>query len=867
MSVAVYSRLVELATLSDTHRQDLKTRRGFTDEAIDKWRFRSCGPAMRESIQKLKETFQPSELVESGVVTEALEPARQLTTDNVLIPYLEGDRVLFIRPHKMGLPDKGSQIYKAGTADEIVLAESEFKALASLQLGVPAWGIPGIASFSRLNAPRLLTALKEAGVKLVNIIFDNEVKGDPKHGNYKADPEKRYDTQFYAVVMAQMMEREQVAARICTLPDAWMRDGKIDIDGALAQGRTMDEYRRVIVTGQHQKEYRYRHGKEAIRVLAKKLKAWWRNPLVRVEHGAYWASRKNGKEIVDVSISNFTIQVEANLHIEREGGHVEVVRRVNLVDEFGGTSKKVTISAADMQDGFAEWARGHGNFLWKGNKGELDDIWEGQFMEDSGRVIHQPDHIGKLDNGIYLFGNVAVKDDTTYSHDADETFWIDGAGYKPTSLGDVEPPHIETKTTLDVREYCDRLAHSFGTQSVKAAVGLILGSAFADEIADAVGFYPILFIGGRKGSGKTTLSQWLMAMAGREEKVQNIGKGTTLNSIAQRFRWASNLPCFFDEYRNGRDVEDRESFFRSVYNRGGISKALRHGDGIRSVSVRGTAMIAGEDVPRDPALFSRLVEVRVREDARDSTHFGWLRSQVPTLSNAYYQTIIHKKTILPKIIDGVEKFFSLLKAHGLDDRTAKNYAVSASCYWAICVKEDDAPFRMWLGTAGLSKSQETMEDSISDKFWESVVVYVDRGDIDKEWFKRADGEIVVYFTGVYEKWAEIQKRIGRDSWSDKTIIRVMSDDGSLKEKSAGRRVGGRYRRCVVINEDKAPECLTHLFEEEMNGKPRQPEPVSDHASAAAGERVEPAETAERAEPATDQPRAEDNGPTVGAAQA
>src|SRR3990167_3900823 len=86
VSVAVYSRVVQLAPLTDTHRKELREKRGFTDAVIDACKFRSCGPHFNGIIDAMKAEFQQSDLVESGVLTEALDPSTQLLRENVLIP-------------------------------------------------------------------------------------------------------------------------------------------------------------------------------------------------------------------------------------------------------------------------------------------------------------------------------------------------------------------------------------------------------------------------------------------------------------------------------------------------------------------------------------------------------------------------------------------------------------------------------------------------------------------------------------------------------------------------------------------------------------------------------------------------------------
>ncbi len=69
----------------------------------------------------------------------------------------------------------------------LVIAESEYKAMASGMLGVPAVGVPGIASFSRKHFDRLLQIVNALAPDNVSVCFDNEVKDNSSLPNYKPD--------------------------------------------------------------------------------------------------------------------------------------------------------------------------------------------------------------------------------------------------------------------------------------------------------------------------------------------------------------------------------------------------------------------------------------------------------------------------------------------------------------------------------------------------------------------------------------------------------------------------------------------------------------------------------------------------------
>ncbi len=87
----IYKRVIELLPLTDIHRQQLKTKRGFSDSTIDRLCFRSLGPHAATLKDWLVKEFPEEDLVESRVmvrVSGQLVLNNQLLEDRVLIPYL-----------------------------------------------------------------------------------------------------------------------------------------------------------------------------------------------------------------------------------------------------------------------------------------------------------------------------------------------------------------------------------------------------------------------------------------------------------------------------------------------------------------------------------------------------------------------------------------------------------------------------------------------------------------------------------------------------------------------------------------------------------------------------------------------------------
>lgn len=449
----IYSRVVELLPLTAEHRADMKAKRGFSDETVDKLKFRSCGPHAIQIRDKLLSEFTEEDLAESGVLVRVNDTAvvnAQLLEDRVLIPYLDDPgsdnltnaapghaiQAYHLRPHKLGFSGLASEVYcKALLVDQperIVLTEGEFKAAALAQWGVAAVAVPGISSFGLKSFDRLTGLLRQTGVKNVTVIFDNEVKDNPDHPNYKPKASDRYDTDLWAYLMAWKLTKTGFDSRVGRLPDEWREKGKIDFDMALAQGRTREDILAVIGRARPAKEYLEGLPDEGRGVVQRKISQHFAKLNIKRDWNKYVATRHRGEESYDETISNFVVNIRSNVFTP-DG----IQRNIQLINEFGETSKIFILEPGDMAglNEFKKFCFAAGNYIFRGNTGDLIDIWSLEFGRDSGEVIDMPEKIGIVEKRLWMFAGVATgaKKDI-FRPDNEATFWIGGRGYKPRSL-------------------------------------------------------------------------------------------------------------------------------------------------------------------------------------------------------------------------------------------------------------------------------------------------------------------------------------------------------------------------------------------------------------------------------------------------
>lgn len=823
----IYEFLTEKGVLTYKHKDELKQKRGFSDETIQKLRFFSGGKYLLDFEQEIIKEFNKEDLITSGVCVasgKALTLSPVLLDDRVIIPYLNAaGKAYLVRPHKLGLSSVPIEIYCPdwNLGADVIITEGEFKAVAAMQLGISAIAIPGIGSFSKEHFPRLIKFLQDAKSRNICIIFDNEIKDDPRLKNYKDNPADRYDTQFYAYFMARQLDKEGFRTQIGTLPDSWRVEGKADIDGALAQGKTKDDLVVVISYSKSAKQYVEELTREAQVIIRRKMSLKYFKSHIRREFGKYVATRRRGKTEWDEEIANFTMKIIAT-HQTAEG----IIREIQFTNEFGDHSSCFAINPEDMggAEGFTTFCFQHGNFIWRGTKEDLLNIWEGLFLEDDGRHIIEPDHIGWIESeGMWVFGNVAIdKEGKEMRPDKNHIFWLEKKGIKPVALGVTSGkqqisegiPYISL-TPCDIKEIRTKLSDTIGDIEAVKCLGWASAIPYLEDIFDAYGCYPFLFITGRTGSGKSTIAEWITCLFGIEDAGKSLSQ-TTVVAIQRSLGYYSSLPVFLDEFRNTSDIAFKTGFLRNVYNRQSSGKGIKSNFGIREAKVRGTLIIAGEETPNDNAILNRSILVEVIKKSRTNNHYDWFTKNKAKFSHHILEIIKNKskqKDLFMRVLAESKDY--LTKHAEVDDRTAVNHAVLCAGH-AITFGEEDMEFAEMIIQEAKRTAVDYQADNMMHVFIKDLQVLAHKGELKDYYWLVEENRIYLYFEALYNIWSMDARKRGYDPFKSASLRGYFKEEEGFISLSQKKRIGGFSRNCIVLDYEGCNEELRNLVEIKTN---------------------------------------------------
>jgi hypothetical protein len=276
-----YEEAWSALTLSQSHRAELRTKRGMPDSWIDALGFRTATPANATLLGDILNQFPPNVLLRSGIaqrdprdhtlrLADSLlgrfyneETERYETQDTIIIPYVDGaGRITLLRPHKRSMTNKRwrereavSAFYEklhnnlrlvfgehliSGEREEAwkytaVICEGEFKAMALRMCSIPAIAFQGIHFFLqnakyRQAIQATADVLRKHGIRQVIVVFDNE---DKSHKDFH----ERFEAELYARYTAECMENAGFDALHGMLPDDWREGGTTREDGTTAGGK------------------------------------------------------------------------------------------------------------------------------------------------------------------------------------------------------------------------------------------------------------------------------------------------------------------------------------------------------------------------------------------------------------------------------------------------------------------------------------------------------------------------------------------------------------------------------------------------------------------------------------------------------
>lgn len=821
----VLDYLLSRMGLTGEDRSMLRTKRGFTDATIDRARFVSGGVQVRRYVDDAADKFGADALVMLGLMRERSGSRasvwRRLLEPGIIIPYFTNGHCTMLRPHKYTPRGQAPQPYFPNIEIQpdvhTVLAEGEFKAWAAIQYGYQAIAVPGISSFAGDYFDELQARIESAGIRYVTVLFDNEDKSTPGLPRYKADPRKRYDTQYYSYRMASRLAdagQGLTSVNVAWIPDRY-RDatGKADIDGMLAAGVTVEEFDKVVEQALAPDAFLGAQPEEAQRILTARVRRQSRHSQLLVGVNQYLLQSEEGAKV----ISNFVARYVCTF-VSETG---ECSHELLLVNE-DEDQQHVTLDSVQRTDWkrFRAAVATRGNFIWGGTNQALDQLWR-LILPEKLRTVKLRSSIGwDSEAQHYLFTNCVVdRNGTVFEYDDDGIAEVNGSAYKLVVGRDAPVVNFANSGSTwgpdSLRNLGKQLIENFGDESVAMALAWTCAVALKPWLFEFNRTFPILFVFGRHGSGKTRLCQWITRIFFNSS---DPGSSTLIGQnsaafIRNRAAQVRYLPFWLDEYRNNESSARHLDILRGIYDHTtvGISGGMIGTN--RTFQLESAAMISGEDEPDDPtgALAERMVVVRI-PDKIPGIHFQEIEQLQYSFDGIFVHLLRNREQLVTRIRQQYDQLLEKHRGMRVSQRTAINYALMHAVAKVVLGVE--------LALDQVEKVFETIREDQAEKdaLTEMILtcLYTYRSDP----FLRTVMEVGKSTTGTpalnfnlhacHQVYATERRKSGQHITSRPTLKKLARSTPWVAVPDRVVRLHGKVMRVYQVNLDTAPEAILHM---------------------------------------------------------
>lgn len=405
---------------------------------------------------------------------------------------------------------------------------------------------------------------------------------------------------------------------------------------------------------------------------------------------SYWFSDSWGDVVHLNQRTNFVMEVLH--HIETDKNQ----RRIIVFTNELGIKKDRDILTDDLSElgRFRKVTEGLGNFMFYGKPEDFMRI-KGKLYEEE-KSAEQLETLGWHEDGFFAFCNGVYNS---------EFIPVDEHGmlnYKEKNY--FIPFHPKTNrysflnekkfyyrpSTVKFEEWCKHFSGAFGPAG---QVMLVFGLAtvYSDIIYKHKNNFPMVFLYGEGGTGKSTMIQFIQMLFGiPQPPIKLTEKANTDKAKIRKLAQFVNAIICFEEYTDTLDISVDKTL-SGFYDRFGYERSdIKSKYGTESVPVESAVCITGNFYPTDDPLLQRLILMDYNVNIKEQEimdHFERLKLlNMEGITNITGQLIQHRDYVdqeFPMAYRSVYgKFAATLKEAGIrvPSRMTENYSVILATY-------------------------------------------------------------------------------------------------------------------------------------------------------------------------------------------
>lgn len=495
--------------------------------------------------------------------------------------------------------------------------------------------------------------------------------------------------------------------------------------------------------------------------------------------------------------SNFVLRIL--FHINRGKENKRVIEMQNT------RGRKITTDIETNQlasyQKFKELTEGAGNFIFEGTTIDLMKIKTKLFEQE--KPSQQIDMLGWNKNGkFFAFANGLYN---SSFHPVDEhgivtlhekNYFIP---YHPATdeyTSQNEKLFSFKPGTVSFDEWARAYTQSFG-HTGKVAILFGIATLFSDHIFHVRRNFPMLFLYGEGGSGKSRVGTYLQYLWGEPQPPLKLSdRANTDKARIRKMAQYVNAMALFEEFINELDMAIIKTI-TGIYDRFGYERSTMQSKyGTETVPINSTAFITGNSYPNDDPLMQRVIMIDYNANVRSAETVEAYNK----LTQINRQGITHITGDLLQFrsyfVDNYEQEFDVrfkdfkekcaeLKIV-VPDRMCENYSVITTTYAVMRKAGLKLPFEYKdLETFLLAtiKQQNEKRDvgSVTQRFWDIVQQLASEGAIRNEKEFRLNGNsLFIRWTEIHGMYLEKHQRLYRTFGLGKsTMLQKLQDSGYM----------------------------------------------------------------------------------------
>ncbi|HPM01561.1 MAG TPA: hypothetical protein PK816_05320 [Candidatus Cloacimonadota bacterium] len=389
-----------------------------------------------------------------------------------------------------------------------------------------------------------------------------------------------------------------------------------------------------------------------------------------VEHTGICYLDKNGEK---VQISNINTVVFKHTLVTSENGRCRVID-IN--------SNEIVLSPKHMtsKSAFVCLIMSKGNLFFNGQKEHFDSFMKAILLMDNGKVVRHISGIGKIHPNIFYLGNEVLVNKRFQPYQ--ETIWSDNQGFIVNYNKKVSIP----ESPFDLNTVCNRIDQVYGNIGI-ILLGFSYASIFFDRIMDEFGSFPVLYLSGKSGGGKTKISEIIAAMFGADYNMLAINCDSSSTKVGTEIMTQElhNMPLILNEIN-----QEWFPFLKSRFDgEGSVRASKSNNEVLKTREVKSSTIAVSVEVPCDPQVFSRCLFIDVNTMEKKKVEYERLYKERKLLAG-FIQEILLNATpdALFKAIKDVKKN---LEGKGYEDRLTDNYSIIGGAMLCIADLLTDQP--------------------------------------------------------------------------------------------------------------------------------------------------------------------------------